>query len=89
MRRPDLDAIRKRCEAATKGPWDWIESESQPSTIHVTMEADPRTTRRGLPIAICYDEDDQEANSAFIANARQDIPDLLAHIQELEANERR
>jgi len=88
MKRPDLEAIRQRCYAATLGPW-----EDCP-----TFEAHGEI----VPACIIVGDDDEEicearlsgpnawndANMAFAAHARQDIPELLAYIAELEAERR-
>ena len=74
MTRPDLDAIRARCDAATPGPWRLKGLE-----IH----GDSKPGRCGLLI---YDEGGHDKKDArFIAHARTDIPALLAYIDELEA----
>jgi len=73
MTRPDLDAIRARCDAATPGPWRLKGLE-----IH----GDSKPGRCGLLI---YDEGGHDKKDArFIAHARTDIPALLAYIDMLE-----
>jgi hypothetical protein len=63
----ELEAIRKRAEAATAGPWR--ESKSTPSIY-----------AKGLKhIADNVLTEDAE----FIANARQDVPRLLAEVERL------
>ena len=72
MTRPDLDAIRVRCEAAAPGPW-------------VRDKLEIRSFVGGRCQMLIYDEgghDEQDAE--FIANARTDIPALLAYIDGLE-----
>ena len=74
MTRPDLDAIRARCDAATPGPWTYDE------TGYVDIGL-PRS--RSIAIGI---ENDATAKSDgdFIAHARTDIPALLAYVADLE-----
>lgn len=70
----ELEAIRKRAEAATEGPWKYNDKYGylapvipQRMTSHICNE-----------ITRDYDAD-------FIANARADIPKLLAEIESLNA----
>jgi hypothetical protein len=86
MTRPDLEAIRARCEAATPGPWT-PESE----------QGHGRGVRAIASVAWCpvscvvggksqsIVARDASRNARFIAHARADIPALLAYIEELEA----
>ncbi len=81
--RPDIDEIKARCEAATPGPWEaivgWatggINRISSPDNDMVVSAS--RFGHNSLDISD-YDRD-------FISNAREDIPALLAYIEELEA----
>ena len=74
MTRPDLDAIRARCDAATPGPWTYDE------TGYVDIGV-PRS--RSIAIGIEVDAT-AKSDGDFIAHARTDIPALLAYIEELE-----
>lgn len=70
----DLAPIKARAEAATPGPW----------------KDDGEIIGPGFGIAQTWDkhEDDfanAEANSEFIAHARQDIPALVAEVERLRA----
>ena len=90
--KPDLDAIRARCEAASGPSWTWEADDSTTSARRsvsrvISMDAvrDRRESRietsARLPyIATVY----SGADTAFIAAARTDIPALLAYIDELE-----
>lgn len=81
--RPDLEAIRARCEAAEPGPW-WIEphwvGEDWPKRV---LAQDPnRSYRRTI---ICDDFGyAAERDHIFIASARTDIPALLDYVEHLE-----
>ena len=72
----DIEAIRKRAEAATEGPWEpknWTHVVSNEFYI-ASMERGPLEAVR--------------ADSDFIAHARQDIPALLeALAAQVHANE--
>lgn len=81
-----LAAIERRAEAATKGPWEWYNGcsywrlgiagdQSKHDAVIRPYTADDRH-----PELECG-----EHNRGFIAEARTDIPRLLAHIRELEA----
>ena len=69
MTKPDLAAIRERCEKATPGPWEVVKGKS----FGVQSE--------NKNIASCF----RNENEDFIANARADIPALLGYIAKLEA----
>lgn len=83
----NLTAIRQRAEAALIGPWenDELLEISGPGAVAVAQV-------RGPDDFPCLDEDadidalqqEAEATAAFIAHARQDIPDLLDRIADLE-----
>jgi SMC interacting uncharacterized protein involved in chromosome segregation len=69
LTKEELEAMRKRAEAATPGPW------------YVDVFGDEvRSNESDLSVA--YDITD-EANAEFIAHAREDIPKLLAEIERL------
>ena len=77
-----LDPIKKRAEAATKGPW-W-ERKCHGGAFDVMAHfAD------GSPMVLCarnaFEEIQQEchANADFIAHAREDIPALISEVERL------
>jgi hypothetical protein len=79
----ELEAIRKRVEAATAGPW-------YNTRWDVATEPDCTTGYPSSPESICgtfdgeYIENPNGINDAeFIAHARQDVPKLLAEIEHL------
>lgn len=72
-----LAEIRARCEAATAGPWVVETSYSDENVQAIRGGRDMRE--------VVVDTDDcsfppMRADAAFIAHARQDIPDLLAEV---------
>ena len=73
----EIDAIEKRANAATKGPWT--------QTIAFISDGD------GVHVATLNVPDIQFAqdNGSFIAHARQDIPALIAAVRELQAKNER
>lgn len=69
-----IDEIRASCKAATPGPWEYNGFRG------VTAPAMNGTLDDDLGIAVHW-----KPNADFIANARQDIPDLLAALAEKDA----
>lgn len=69
----ELDEIRQRCEAVTPGPWSVHE------TPHGYSIRWPHCVR--ATVARVWGIED----SAFVANAREDVPRLLAEIDRLRA----
>jgi hypothetical protein len=76
----ELEAIRRRCNAATPGPWkSMIEGRDHTSgnSFIITGGGNGRGSDIELSGATDADQD-------FIANARQDIPRLLEEIIRLK-----
>jgi hypothetical protein len=71
--RPDIEGIKKRLKLADKGPW-YVGHIDENNDLAVITN---------LEVDICAVE--RRNSEPFIAHARQDIPDLLAYIEELEA----
>lgn len=85
-----LEAIRKRAENATSGPWVWIEHEDTEEEENTEMpELKGADGVRVMDFGDClqfYPEagcPPDEADWEFIAAARTDIPALLAEIDRL------
>lgn len=74
--KPDIDAIKERAEKATPGPWESV--RSYPSTADHSFVLGDDGCESVTSDILTVDAD-------FIANARTDIPALLAYIAELEA----
>lgn len=68
----DIAAIRERAEKATAGPWETLADEG---------EYDFWGSVKGPDYGVCHDVQ-IGYDALFIANARQDIPALLAHVEE-------
>ena len=81
----DRAELRRLCEAATPGPWQWVkdgcECFARGIHIHETYEDDPPIVR--------LENFREEENAAFIAAARTAIPALLDALDAAEARERR
>lgn len=68
----DLDAIEKRANDATEGPWVAEYSGEQGNCV---IPNDAESTREAVAVTRLYDH---HADAEFIAHARTDIPALLA-----------
>jgi hypothetical protein len=73
---PRLDEIKQRMNAATLEPWVYIEEWG---SIHAVADDD------FTEVVICPDHDDRPDDMTFIANAREDVPWLVARVEELTA----
>lgn len=73
----EIEAIRKRAESATEGPWKW-DGDSLTYRKHGMLDPIVWANQYG---DITVEEPDAE----FIANAREDIPKLLAEIERLRS----
>ena len=76
----ELEAIRKRCDAATSGPWEsFVEGRDHLAGHNFirTGGLDDQSPDIELLGASTADQD-------FIAHARQDIPHLLDEIERLK-----
>ena len=82
----ELEAIKRRCEAATDGPWN---SEGSPYVF--AKVPDGRPNGEGIVHCECYVRrgvTDDKANAEFIAAARTDVPELVAEVERLQEIER-
>jgi hypothetical protein len=70
----ELEAIRKRAEAATPGPW--FDSE----TVYVVSNVRGDSIEWGADFIA---ETQEQSDAEFIANAREDVPKLLVEIERL------
>jgi hypothetical protein len=70
-----LREIEERCQAATEGPWSVNKGESYEGCpfCHVDGWEDHGEEWMNLDLA----------DAMFVANARQDVPDLLAEVRRL------
>ena len=72
MTAEELAAIKKRCDKATPGPWKF----DAHSKCYI-WEDD------GICVAVVWHYRSPKENAEFIANARQDVPALLAQVERL------
>lgn len=87
MTTPDIEAIKKRTEAATEGPWkthlvDDTSIVTEDGT-DVCTTCDSTQAEREDGYNVEYER--MEADAQFIAHARSDIPALLSYIDTLKA----
>ena len=84
--KPDLDAIRARCDAATPGPWH-VDGSTYDEDCYEHLAPYGLAGPDDRLLWSCgggeYAHPDM-ATAQFIAAARTDIPALLAYIDELE-----
>lgn len=88
MSRPDIDAIAARAAAASPDRWEaYFTGHGDPFVVEEGCGPGRQDigggTREIAQLSISP-PDYGRANALFIAGARQDIPDLLAYITELE-----
>ncbi len=75
-----LEEVRRRCEAATPGPWiSYVEGRDHTSGDSVIVRG-PEGSEEDL-----YVIGGTAADQDFIAHARQDIPLLLKEIERLQS----
>ena len=99
MTEDELKQIEEREKAATKGPWEWHDSD--PSWLAVREEEgkhgahfrDGLHVEAVLPCSVAKDylkrfAEQHEANRAFIAHSRADIPRLLTEVRFLKSQQR-
>lgn len=77
MTREEIEAIRKRAEKATEGPWG-ASLDEWPGNANLRHWVS--THWDGLACAVSYED------AEFIAHAREDIPKLLVEIERLQTN---
>lgn len=75
----NLATVRKRAEAATKGPWQTGATPRAGEVYFGTVVDPDDPTEPGVLLGSVGTEADAE----FIAHAREDVPDLLAEIDRL------
>lgn len=90
----DLDAIEARANAASAGPWrstwpDPTPAPHDPNDVVVESLAPGLSYVGRMVVGTLYHDGDHavcsEANAAFIAHARQDVPALVAEVRRLRA----
>lgn len=87
----DLDAIEARANAATEGPWWRREGHAEIDGQNYAEVLIPGRVECG---SYCYggtstiEGDRLDADLAFIAHARADVPDLVAEVRRLRAQVR-
>ena len=74
----DREAVRRRAEAATPGPWKPWTTDDYPSVVYFENGASFR-------VAVCSGWSNNAADAEFIAHARADVPALLDALEAAEA----
>lgn len=85
MRSSYLSQIEERANAATFGPWD-VESGNTPlgDTGEYMGYCTVKAARKDVAYLANPDEPQAEANSKFIAHAREDIVALVREVRRLQ-----
>jgi hypothetical protein len=74
----DLEVIERRCNAATKGPWEsFVEGRDHESGDSFIRTGGPDTESPDIDLIVSVEDQD------FIAHARQDVPRLLLEVRRL------
>ena len=79
MKKNELEAIKRRCNAATVGPWGIVELDGK--WVVGIM-------RGGLKDRVWIEDSsciERREDADFIAHAREDVPALLAEVERLRA----
>jgi len=76
MTKEELDAMQARADAATKGPW---------VTVVDSIETEWERSPHGPDRIVDRFADTRDSDLSFIANARVDVPRLIAAVLELQA----
>ena len=75
----ELQAIKDRCAAATRGPWrSYIEGRDHTSGSDFIMTGEGSDRGEDIELSSAT-----KADQDFIAHARQDVPRLLAEVERL------
>lgn len=79
MKSRDLKAIKARCEAATPGPWQTtvFYGVSSPKSKGYSVDTDKYV---GVVEEVSLKKD-----AEFIAHAREDVPKLVAEVEQLQS----
>jgi hypothetical protein len=82
-----LDEIEARANAATKGPWRWVDEypdEADGSFVRLLEAPEARGVPAYNVLAHRTFWRISESNLEFIAHAREDVPALVGRVRELE-----
>lgn len=90
----DLEAIKKRAESATPGPWEWEPPSEDPYPMYDESLIGPVLDGEKFPVQVLsgwgYDASGtncEPQDREFIAHARTDVPALVAEVERLRARE--
>lgn len=92
MNELDLEAIKKRCESATPGPWGVrLSDPGILSGVFYSGKEEIFTPGTKLPKSICRNpqfsqNQDIRSDMEFIAHARTDIPVLIEEVERLRTD---
>jgi hypothetical protein len=82
----DLDAIEARAESATRGPWTTdVEIDGYRAGLRTVVRGPFGKRILTVGQIRLHESGDAEANVAFTAAARDDVPALIAEVRRLRA----
>jgi hypothetical protein len=83
MKPVDIDAIRARAEKATAGPWKNLDDEGVEWNEPIACAYDSHSRRYWSTGPEVHSKEQVQADSQFIAHAREDVPALLKLVDEM------
>lgn len=83
-------AAQARCDAATEGPWEWVEDRWHGGYSGLVGRGErevvfPNTENDGDTGAAWFEDFPPPEDRTFIAHARTDLPDALAELTQAQA----
>lgn len=81
----DLDVIKQRAEAASAPPWSWQRSRAVPGELLCLRATTGAVVSGWSDIGGAEGVSVGDADRAFIAHARADVPDLVAEVERLRS----
>lgn len=86
--------IKKRCEMATEGPWEWVAEDDTTITLATKDKHEFGFVTWAHRCRACVDRGNgrcywpSNEDCDFIAHARTDVPALLAEVERLKAEQK-
>lgn len=81
----DLDAIKARADAASKGPWISATDTGRKNGVSLIGATADRGTGKAIAVLAAPDVRQRAVDADFVAHARDDVPALVAEVGRLRA----